>query len=178
MRYAHGMKPGPLLLTVGLPVLLAVATIGTQEAAGQEPRRCLALSSIDRTEVIDDRTIAFYLIDGRVYLNRLDRACRNLDRNRPFSYATSTGQLCAIDVINVIEDLGALSNFGDTCGLGEFSPTDEEEIEALLGERELVEVEPEEVEVEEGDGDVEGEGEGEGESDREVTEVESAEADE
>lgn len=126
---------------------------GAREAGGNDRLRCVALSSIDRTEVIDDRTIAFFLIGGRVYLNHLDRVCRNLARDRPFSYRTSTGQLCAIDVINVVEDFGLGANIGDTCGLGEFVLTDEVEIEVLKGERDPIDVEVEEVEVDESEGE-------------------------
>jgi hypothetical protein len=142
------MSPGPRLLQVSLLALLASAPIGAQESGGEEPLRCVSLSSIDRTEVIDNRTIAFYLTGKRIYLNRLDRACRNFGRDRPFSYETSTGQICAADTITVIEDFGLGLNTGDFCSLGEFVPTDEEEIEILKGEREPVEIEVEEVEVE------------------------------
>jgi hypothetical protein len=141
------MKPGLTVFAVSLMAFLASAPIRAQEGGGDAPRRCLSLSSIDYTEVIDDQTIAFFLTGGRVYLNRLDRACRNLDRDRPFNYRTSTGQLCAIDTITVIEGFGGSVIAGDTCGLGEFVPTDEEEIELLKGEREPVDVEAEEVEV-------------------------------
>lgn len=133
---------------VGLLALLAAVSGGAQEAGPDRPQRCISLSSIDRTEIIDDQTIAFFLTGGRVYLNHLDRACRNLERNRPFSYQTSTGQLCAVDTITVIEGFGGSTIPGDTCGLGEFVPSDEEAIEVLRGELEPVEVEPEEVEVE------------------------------
>ena len=149
------MKRGPTLIPVSLLAILAWASVGAQEDGVGEPVRCVSLSSIDRTEVIDDRTIAFHLTGGRVYLNHLARACRNLRPGKPFSYETFTGQLCAIDVIRVIEDFGAGADFGDTCGLGEFVPSDEEEVEVLQGEREPVEVEPEEVEVEEVEVEVE-----------------------
>jgi len=145
------MKHGPTFFPVSLLAFLAAAPVGAQDTGERGPLRCISLSSIDRTEVIDNQTIAFYLTGGRVYLNRLGRACRNLGRNRPFSYRTMTGQLCAIDTITVIEDFGASAMPGDTCGLGEFVPTDEEEIEVLKGEVEAVEVEPEEVEVEDED---------------------------
>lgn len=135
--------------TFGLLALLAAAAIGAQEDGADRPLRCVSLSSIDRTEVIDDQTIAFYLRGGRVYLNHLARACRNLRPNQAFSYRTATGQLCAIDVINVIEDFGPGANFGDTCALGQFEPSDAETVETLKGEREAVEVEAEEVEAEE-----------------------------
>jgi len=144
---------------VGLLALLIAVAIGDGEAGAQrggapeaganDRLRCISLSTIDRTEVIDDRTVAFFLIGGRVYLNHLDRACRNLGRDRPFSYRTSTGQLCSLDVINVIEGFGPGANIGDTCGLGDFVLSDEEEVEILQGERDPIEVEAEEVEVEE-----------------------------
>ena len=143
------------LLAVLVPVVIGAPVAGAQETGPQDRLRCISLSSIDHTEVIDDRTIAFFLNRGRIYLNRLDRACRNLDRNRPFAYSTSTGQLCAIDTITVVEDFSPVPFTGDVCGLGEFVRTDEEEIEVLKGEREAVEVEVEEVEVEVEEADVE-----------------------
>jgi hypothetical protein len=143
------MKPGPKPPKAILLLLLALAAAGTRGASGQERLRCVSVASIDRTEVIDDRTIAFFLSGGRIYVNRLDRACPNLNRGRPFSYRTSTGQLCSVDVITVVEDFGQGLDRGASCGLGEFVPTDKETLEMLKGEREPVEVTPEEVEVEE-----------------------------
>ena len=111
-----------------------------------DPEKQRALSEFYREEFL--RHLRHLECGGLGSAGHLDRACRNLERNRPFSYQTSTGQLCAIDTITVIEGFGGSPITGDTCGLGEFMPSDEEEVEVLKGELEPVEVEPEEVEVE------------------------------
>ena len=142
------MKRQARLLSYFLLSALPLATASSQDSddiddaadAAEEPARCITLSRIDRTEVIDDRTIAFHMRNGDIYLNRLDRACRNLDRGRPFSYRTSTSQLCSVDVITILEEFGVGLSPGASCGLGLFEPSDEEELALLKGEEEPAEI--------------------------------------
>lgn len=95
-------------------------------------RRCVSLSSIDRTAVVDDRTLLFYMKDGSVFENRLRATCLGLARNDRFSYRTSQGQLCAADTINVLQEGGFGLIETAACPLGPFSPTTAEDAEALL----------------------------------------------
>lgn len=94
-------------------------------------RRCVKLYRVDRTDIIDDRNILFYMRNGEVLHNQLPRRCPGLRSADAFSYRTSLNELCNVDVITVIRP--ALRDFdrGATCGLGEFRPISEAGI-ALL----------------------------------------------
>ena len=88
---------------------------------GATVENCVQLQSIRETKVIDDRTIDFYLRDGRVLRNNLPRSCPQLGFERAFSYATSINQLCSVDIITVVVQSGGIRR-GASCGLGKFSP--------------------------------------------------------
>lgn len=145
------MRPKSHLLLPALLALCPFATVSSQDADAYEPARCISVSRIDDTEVIDARTIVFYLRGRDIYVNRLDRACARLDREQRFSYRVTTGQLCANDLITVIEDSVLGIAPGVSCSLGVFRAADEEMVEMLKGEQEPAEAEVtvEEIEVEE-----------------------------
>lgn len=141
-----------LSATLLLSILLSqfpYATASSQGSENSEPVRCVSLSRIDRTEVIDDRTIAFYMRGSDIYLNRLRRTCTNLEREGRFSYRTATSQLCSSDFISVLEDFGLGLSRGATCSLDFFVPSHEEEIALLKEEVEAAEVSVEEIDLEE-----------------------------
>lgn len=142
------MNTSSRLLIPAALSLVFFATASAQDDEDFEPDRCVTVSRIDRTEVIDDRTIAFHLKGGDIYINRLDRACPRLDREGRFSYRVTTGQLCANDLITVLEQSGLGLRTGVSCGLGLFRPSDEEAVEMLKGNEEPAEVTIQEVEVE------------------------------
>lgn len=142
------MNPSSKLLAVCL--LLAVPFTPTLSQGDEEEDavRCVRVRQIDRTEVIDGRTIAFHMRGGDIYLNTLRRECRGLDRGRPFSYRTSTGQICSVDSITILEDYGFGLTAGETCGLSMFTPTDEDVLDILKGDAEPAEIDVEEIEIE------------------------------
>jgi hypothetical protein len=135
-----------LTLATLLPVLSTPGMAQRTQAPVDEleadtgAQNCVRLRRINRTEIIDNRTIAFHMRGGDIYLNRLDRACRGLDRGDPISYRTATGRLCSVDMITIVDrfDLGLM---GPTCGLGMFTPTSQEAIDILKGEDEPADVE-------------------------------------
>ena len=137
------------LLLLCLLSLLPLSPASAQGDEDNDPARCIRISLIDRTEIIDDRTIAFHMRGGDIYLNQLDRTCIGLDRGDPFSYGTATGQICRNDFITIIERGGFGLQRGASCGLGMFTPTDEESLSMLKGEEEEAEVTIESIEVEE-----------------------------
>ena len=141
------MKSKPFLPLASLLFMLCFASAALFGDEARESLRCLSLTRIDHTEVIDNRTIAFFMLNGDIYINRLDQACRNLDRGRPFSYRTSTSQLCSVDVITLLENFGAGLNPTISCGLGVFEPADEDLIEILRGDEQPADVTVEEIEV-------------------------------
>ena len=97
-------------------------------------RDCIAYQQIDRTQVVDDDTILFRM-RGRnnpIYVNELPNKCPELRSEDRFMYRTSTSQLCAVDTITVLNDVGFGFMPGATCGLGKFTPIDEDAADQLL----------------------------------------------
>jgi hypothetical protein len=92
---------------------------------------CIALNRIDRSEVIDDQTILFHVNGGKIYANRLPNRCPGLHRNKAIMYKTSLSQLCKVDVITVLENMGFGFQRGASCGLGTFVPISEETADLL-----------------------------------------------
>lgn len=80
---------------------------------------CVQTSRIRNTVVHDDYTIDFVMDGGDVYRNTLPGRCPGLGFEERFAYQVSTGQLCRVDTITVLQS-GA--GRGPTCGLGRFVP--------------------------------------------------------
>ena len=130
-----------------LSVILAVLVSGpvlADETDDMDGERCISTSRIDRTHVLDDKQVLFYMRGRDIYLNQLPRGCSGLARQGAFSYESRTSQLCNLDTITVLDTVGGGFMRGATCGLGTFIPIDEETAE-LLRNPELVNPEPEEL---------------------------------
>ena len=127
----------PLVLAAPLAVLVAGLASAQQEQAedvatfDRTPQSCITVSRIDRTEVIDDRTVIFHMRGRDAYRNYLPRRCPNLARNNRFMYEVRGSQLCDIDTITVLEQFGTRLDRGFTCQLGQFHPVTREDIEEL-----------------------------------------------
>ena len=118
-----------------IPLLIGSAAAVAQQEEGafdRTPQKCLRVISIDQTEAIDDQNILFYMRGNKVYRNHLPRRCPRLKEENRFSYRVTSGQLCDVDTITVLEQfgIGGLQP-GFTCGLGDFVPLSPEEIEDL-----------------------------------------------
>jgi hypothetical protein len=83
------------------------------------PRDCLRLLDIERTKVWNDHVIDFVMKNHSAFRNVLPGRCPNLGAYERFSYHTTIGQLCSVDVITVQDPAG---NNGASCGLGAFQP--------------------------------------------------------
>jgi len=115
---------------------------GADEVAGNEQNpldelvgekeSCVSLTRIDRTRVVDERTILFYMRGGDIYLNRLPHRCIGLRRGKTFMYKTSLNQLCNVDIITVLDDIGFGFSRGASCGLGSFQLIGEEAAKMVL----------------------------------------------
>lgn len=126
------------ILTISLAALglsLSALQVAAQDQptveAGSESERCISRKLIDRTEVLDDSNILFYMRTGVIYRNVLPHACPGLAYEDSFMYRTSVGQICDIDIVTVLNNAGWGYTPGITCGLGRFYPVTEEEAEAL-----------------------------------------------
>jgi len=84
-----------------------------------EPEDCIQTTRIAGTRVHDDYTIDFEMTGGNVYRNTLTNRCPGLGFEERFGYRVSTGQLCRLDTITVLQSGGTA---GATCGLGPFVP--------------------------------------------------------
>lgn len=138
-----------LLISSLLLLSLTPSTSVWSQEGDDETLRCIPVTRIDRTEVIDDQNIAFYLKPDDIYINRLGRACSRLDREKRFSYRRSTAVLCANDLITVLQDSGFGLGRGASCGLGMFHPADEELVALLKGDEEPADINVEDIEVDE-----------------------------
>lgn len=127
------------------------ASAEDDEPFDRTPESCLSLTRVDRTRVVDDQTILFYMRDDRVYRNFLPRKCPGLAQQNRFSYESRTGQLCNVDTVTVLEQWAGRLEAGFTCRLGDFHPISPEEIEDLEAlrrgskTRETIEVQPVEL---------------------------------
>lgn len=122
--------------------VLAASTLNAAAPAA-EPTSCLPLVRIDHTSVVDDQNILFYTHGGRIYLNRLANPAPGLGVDGPFMYKTSIDQLCANQIITVLESVGFGYLPGSTSALGKFEPIDEADANSLLsGKSPEVQAEP------------------------------------
>lgn len=85
-----------------------------------EPVNCIPLTNVRSTVVRDDSTIDFIMRNRKIYRNTLPNYCPRLGFERAFSYRLSITQLCNVDIITVLQNLGGAINAGASCGLGEF----------------------------------------------------------
>jgi hypothetical protein len=114
-----------------LPAAAQGADSASADDIDREPVNCIIASRIDRTEVIDKRTVLFYMRGGDIYRNQLSYDCPRLVTENRFSYTLRTSQLCSVDAITVLEYWGSELRPGIACGLGEFYPITAEEAEFL-----------------------------------------------
>jgi hypothetical protein len=81
---------------------------------------CVPLSAIRSSRVLSDRVIDFGNGNRTTYRVVLPQDCPNLGFEQRFSYATSLSQLCATDIITVLQSPGVTR--GASCGLAPFQP--------------------------------------------------------
>ena len=143
-------------LFYGLLALVPLAPLSAQGPDDSEPVKCIRLAAIDRTEIIDDRRIAFHMRNREIYVNNLDHACPDLRRDRAFGYQTSTGRLCSVDVITILDRFASGLSRGATCRLGMFSPVTEDMLAMMKGEEEEGDVTVVPIEVDPADTDAAG----------------------
>ncbi len=111
-------------------------------------KTCVMLRSIDRTDVIDDYNILFYMRGPDIYHVRLPNRCPGLRIADSFMYSTSLNVLCDLDIIRPLRNFGGGFRPGVGCGMGRFRLITKEEV-AILKNKDI------EVEAERGEADVE-----------------------
>lgn len=108
----------PLAACTAEPDSSATVAAPAVTVAGEQVN-CIQTSRIRNTVVHDDYTIDFVMNGGEIFRNTLPARCPGLGFEERFGYQVSTGQLCRVDTITVLQS-GA--GRGPTCGLGPFVP--------------------------------------------------------
>jgi hypothetical protein len=85
-----------------------------------EARTCVPLNQLRNSRVLSDRVIDFSTPAGPTYRVVLPQPCPNLGFEQRFAYSTSLTQLCAQDIITVLQGPGVTR--GASCGLAPFQP--------------------------------------------------------
>lgn len=101
-----------------------------------ETEQCISLTQLERTDIIDDRNILFYMRGDKIYLNQLPHRCSGLRMADGFSYRRTVNRLCTVDVITTLQSGGPGGlglRRGISCGLGNFRSITEDEIMVLKG---------------------------------------------
>jgi hypothetical protein len=108
------------LLSLAVGTAAAAVTGIASADDGGDVRRCVPLSAIDRTEVVDNDTVLFHMRNGDVYRNVLRHECPTLKNRDQFAYRVNAAQLCSSDLITVLDRNAFGFRPGPSCSLGSF----------------------------------------------------------
>lgn len=125
-----------------ITVLMGVSMISMGEAIRAEDEveligateKCISLTRLRRTDIVDDRNVLFYMRGGEIYLNQLPNRCSGLRSADRFSYRPTVNRLCNIDTITPLQDAGPGGlglRGGVSCPLGNFQSITEDEVMVL-----------------------------------------------
>ena len=131
-----GATPRNDLTGVVLAFVAAMAPppdVEAQDDPGGAAQYCVRPSDIDRTKILDDRNVLFFMRNETVYQNVLPRVCPQLRSEGRFAYDKSGNRLCQKSSITVLVEFG-IGDYvpGAVCRLGMFLPVTEDEVEDLL----------------------------------------------
>lgn len=126
----------------------AGAAIDTGVSDAVADKTCVPLRSIDRTDVIDDYNIVFYMRGRDIYHVRLPNRCPGLRIADSFMYSTSLSVLCDLDIIRPLRNFGGSFSPGAACGMGRFTPITKEEVAFLKNKDVAIEAERGEADIE------------------------------
>jgi hypothetical protein len=85
-------------------------------------KTCVPITQLRRSIVRSDRVIDWESNGRQMYRTVLPQPCPQLGFEQRFTYATSLSQLCAQDIITVLQ--GPNVQRGASCGLAPFQPID------------------------------------------------------
>lgn len=120
-----------LVLAATIITTFATASVPAAETSDADATRCVTLTQIRSVDIIDKRRILFRMTGDVNYLNELPYECPGLYRDKAIMYRTSLNQLCNVDIITVLDNVGGEFRPGASCGLGAFRPVTEDEIKSL-----------------------------------------------
>ena len=113
---------------------VASASTSNDQSADDKAQRCLDLSRIRDTEIIDGKRVLFKTVGKEMYLNELPRACPGLRPNEPYLVRTTIDRLCNLDTITILYHAGFGFTPGASCGLGMFQPVTQAQVDMVKAE--------------------------------------------
>ena len=115
-----------------------VAEILRSEATAEdydESKRCISKGRISRSEVLGDRFVVFHMRGDEKYMVQFDRRCPGLERNGTLRLETSSLQLCAMDTIQGLFEMGVgRGHWGPRCMIPGFEPVTAEQVTLIKEE--------------------------------------------
>lgn len=96
-----------------------------------DARNCIQTRTLKGTAVVDDQNVLFIRPGNSIYHNKLPSVCKGLSKTKQFSYSTTSGSLCNLDSIRVVDTQGRESK---SCRLGYFYSITEDELRTLVEE--------------------------------------------
>ncbi len=96
-------------------------------------QRCINLRRLDRSEVLSNQAIIFHMRGDEIFINRLRYRCSGLSRRDTIMFETRFNQLCNLDQVTVLNEMGGRFMRGASCGLGLFHPIDKDTVDLLKG---------------------------------------------
>jgi hypothetical protein len=128
-------RPAPFALLAALPFAITGCAASKQDASDPaakarpvtvlgEAQTCIQRSQIRQSVVRSDSVIDFEMNGGKVYRVTLPDRCPGLGFERAFTFQTSIDQLCNVDIIYVLLNIGGVPQRGAGCGLGPFVPVE------------------------------------------------------
>jgi hypothetical protein len=124
---------------LSLTAVVLIAYTLTAIAQDDEPlsfsdgsRHCITLSQVRSTQIVDEQHLVFRMKAGRkIFINTLRRRCPGLRKNDVLMFRLFSEQVCNIDIVTVLDDIGFGFSPGTSCSLGLFHPGTEDDVKAL-----------------------------------------------
>ncbi len=126
-----------LLMSAALLATNAMAATSnepeTKESTNEEPKavRCIDLKRIKTSEILGSQHIVFEMSNRERYMSTLSHPCPGMRPNTPYLLRPSTGRLCDLDIITMLNSTGFGFMPGASCGLGPFEPVSAEQVEMV-----------------------------------------------
>jgi hypothetical protein len=124
MDRAHSLSIAGFGMLLGAAILALAGCSDDAPATDAPPAEtagngvCLQTSQIDRTDIVNDSAIVFFMKGGKAYMNTMRIPCSSLKMEDGFAYMNDVPEICsASQTIRVLRS-------GNFCELGQFTPFD------------------------------------------------------